>query len=208
MGKSMMTKCKTCGEEIAKSAETCPHCGAKNKKNSLFASIISVIIGLIIMGSIIGECGGPEKVGGDSSNQAVTKQKPQPKFGIGDRVNLHNVVVTLKSVTEKRGSAYNKPHPGNVFALCEFEIENNSSSDIVVSSFMSFTAYCDDYTAPLSIEALIEKGNKNQLDGNVAAGKKFNGIVGFEIKKDWKELEIKFTPDFWSGQSITFVAKH
>ena len=27
-----MTTCKACGQEIAKSAKTCPHCGAKNKK--------------------------------------------------------------------------------------------------------------------------------------------------------------------------------
>ncbi len=28
---SKMKKCKVCGENIAKSAKTCPHCGAKNK---------------------------------------------------------------------------------------------------------------------------------------------------------------------------------
>ena len=27
-----MTTCKACGQEIAKSAKACPHCGAKNKK--------------------------------------------------------------------------------------------------------------------------------------------------------------------------------
>lgn len=32
MAKSKMIVCKTCGAEIAKSAKSCPHCGAKNKK--------------------------------------------------------------------------------------------------------------------------------------------------------------------------------
>lgn len=32
MAKRKMTTCKTCGAEIAKSAKSCPHCGAKNKK--------------------------------------------------------------------------------------------------------------------------------------------------------------------------------
>ena len=36
---------------------------------------------------------------------------------------------------------------------------------------MSFEAYCDDYTCTFSLGALMEKGNKNQLDGTVAAGK-------------------------------------
>ena len=53
--------------------------------------------------------------------------------------------------------------------------------------------------------ALIEKGNKNQLDGAVAAGKKFNGVIGYEVPTDWKELEVRFTPDFWSGKDIVFI---
>lgn len=32
MANSKMTKCKSCGNEIAVSAKTCPNCGAKNKK--------------------------------------------------------------------------------------------------------------------------------------------------------------------------------
>ena len=57
-----------------------------------------------------------------------------------------------------------------------------------------------------SLTALMEKGNKNQLDGTVAAGKKFNGVIGYEVPADWKELEVRFTPDFWSGKEIIFVA--
>ena len=30
--KEKLKKCKTCDQEIAKEAEVCPHCGAKNKK--------------------------------------------------------------------------------------------------------------------------------------------------------------------------------
>ena len=40
----------------------------------------------------------------------------------------------------------------------------------------------------------------------VAAGKKFKGIVGYEVPSDWQEFEIVFTPDFWSGKGITFTA--
>lgn len=56
--------------------------------------------------------------------------------------------------------------------------------------------------------ALLEKGDKNQLDGTVAPGKKMNGVIGYEVPADWKELEINFTPDFWSNKDISFVAKH
>lgn len=40
-----MVKCKTCGEEIAKSAKVCPHCGARQKKR-VFLGIVLFIIGI------------------------------------------------------------------------------------------------------------------------------------------------------------------
>lgn len=56
----------------------------------------------------------------------------------------------------------------------------------------------------MSLSAIIG-AEKNQLDGTVAAGKKMNGVIGYEAPADWKEIEIRFTPDFWSGKDITFV---
>ena len=67
-------------------------------------------------------------------------------------------------------------------------------------------ASADDYACTFSLSALMEKGSKNQLDGTVAAGKKFSGVVGYEVPTDWQELEINFTPDVWSGKDITFIA--
>ena len=52
----------------------------------------------------------------------------------------------------------------------------------------------------------MEKGNKNQLDGTVAPGKKFNGVIGYEVPANWEKLEVLFTPDFWSGKDITLIA--
>ena len=33
MEKTKLTTCKACGEQVAKTAKTCPHCGAKIKKS-------------------------------------------------------------------------------------------------------------------------------------------------------------------------------
>ena len=55
--KSKLIQCKTCGSEIAKSAKTCPNCGAKNKKPIFkrwwFWAIIIIII-LVVAGSQYG----------------------------------------------------------------------------------------------------------------------------------------------------------
>lgn len=215
MEKTKLTTCKTCGEQVAKTAKTCPHCGAKIKKSHPVT--IAILVGLILIAVAVstGESDAPKKVDSPVSVQnpvkATTQMTEASKneknaFLLGETAELKNVQVTLASVTESDGSAYNKPTDGNVFVLCEFEITNNSDKEINISSMMSFNAYCDDYTCNYSLTALLEKGNKNQLDGTIAAGKKFNGVIGYEVPADWNELEVHFTPDFWSGKDITFIA--
>lgn len=207
MDKAKMTICKACGFEIARTAKTCPNCGAKNKRKHPIIGIILFIFGIVIICAAFGGGDEPKKV--DEDEQTITKQEQiQTKFNVGEKVELNDVIVTLLNVTESDGSLYNKPSDGNVFVLCEFEIENNSLSDVNVSSMLSFEAYCDNYVTNFSLTALLEKGNKNQLDGAIAAGKKYNGVVAYEIPKDWKELEIKFTPDFWRNKDITFIVTH
>ncbi|MBO4893754.1 MAG: DUF5067 domain-containing protein [Clostridia bacterium] len=206
---SNMKTCKSCGKLIAKNAKTCPNCGAKNKKHTVLIIIIAVIAFFIIVGAIGGNSDKePKKVGDISTNTVdISTSKKQEKFKVGEIVEMNNVKATLVKVSESIGSQFNKPSAGNVFVLCEFEIVNNSDKDVTVSSMLNFEAYCDDYTTNLSINAELEREDgKNQLDGTVAPGKKFNGVIGYEVPSDWKELEIRFTPDWWNDRDIIFVA--
>ncbi len=172
------------------------------KRNLLFAILLIVAFAVFALGS--GE-ESPKPAGTLASTEAPT-EAATPEFGIGESAQLKNVIATMVSVTESTGSSYNKPAEGNVFVLCELEIENNSDRELNISSMMSFEAYCDDYSCSFSFSALMEKGNKNQLDGTIAPGKKFNGVVGYEVPSDWKELELHFTPDVFFGNSIIFTA--
>lgn len=207
MGKKMI-KCKVCGAEIAKSAKTCPQCGAKQHQAvGVACAIIIVITIFACIGILAGGGDEPKLVTSNPATSSSPAPTDQPLvFGVGDVAELNDIQVSLTSVEESSGSQYNKPSDGNVFVLCEFTIENNSESEIAVSSLMSFDAYVDDFSTNLSLSALLEKGNKQQLDGSIAAGKKMAGVVGYEVSKDWSELEIRFTPSFWSGKDITFSA--
>lgn len=213
--------CKVCGAEVAKSARSCPNCGAKLKKR--WPILIAILV-FFVLAAIIGSSGdgdGPKKVEASTPAQSAEitpNQEAEPPshkagaaptqnvFYVGETAELEDVRVAFSSVTESTGSTYNTPARGNIFVLCEFEIANNSDKEINVSSMMSFEAYCDDYTCTFSLGALMEKGNKNQLDGTVAPGKKFNGVIGYEVPANWEKLEVLFTPDFWSGKDITFIA--
>lgn len=170
----------------------------KKKGKGKFALLVIVVIIIIIIIAAV-------KGGGDSKT-ASNGETEKTSFSVGETATLKDVSVTLIGVTESAGSTYNKPADGNVFVLCEFNIENNSSKDITISSMMSFEAYADDYSTNVSLTALMEKGDKNQLDGTVAAGKKMTGVVGYEVPATWANLEINFTPDFWSTKDIKFIA--
>ena len=224
MALNKLTNCKVCGEQIAKNAKTCPKCGAKNKAKGSLVGVIAIIFIAIIIIAVASGNDEPVKVGDlneTSANQtseiienntpptettAETKQEEKSTFAPGEVVALNDVIVTFVGVTESTGSTYNKPNEGNVFILCEFDIENKTSEELGISSMLSFDAYCDDYSCSISISGLIEKGNKNQLDGTVAPGKKMNGVVAYEVPADWQEIEISFTPNVWSGKDIKFVA--
>ena len=210
MGKSKLVNCKSCGAEIAKDAKSCPNCGAKNKKgHPVVIGILIFLVLVIIVSAMEGEeepkpveKPGESQVGTSSGSNKDDKNV----FSVGEYAELRGVKVSLVSVTKSMGSDFNTPTDGNVFVLCEFEIINESEAEVSVSSMLSFDAYCDDYACSLSLSALLEKGNKNQLDGTVAPGKKINGVIGYEVPVDWENIEIHFTPNFWNGKDITFIA--
>ena len=72
---------------------------------------------------------------------------------------------------------------------------------------MNFEAYCDDYSLNQDIIGLQtpEAEGKNQLDGSVAAGKKMNGVIAYQVPSNYKTMEINVSPDFWSGRDIKFI---
>ena len=66
MANNKMKICKTCGEEIAKSAKVCPKCGAKQKK-----PLGLIILAVIVVFGLLGALGsGGSKSGGESSNSS------------------------------------------------------------------------------------------------------------------------------------------
>lgn len=205
--------CKNCGKEIDDKAVICPGCGvpvegAKKKKKHPIRGTILLIFGIFLIVGALSSKDQPKKVNTNDqesrSTVAETTTSKNNKFTVGDAVELNGITVTLVDVFESNGSTYLKPDSGNVFILCEFKIENNSKKDIAVSSLLSFETYVDEYTTNISLSA-IGASDKGQLDGTVAAGKKMTGTIGYEAKKNWQEIEIRFTPNFWAGKDIIFT---
>lgn len=202
---SKLIKCKSCGAEIAKTAKTCPQCGAKNAPGCL-TKILAVVLSIALIAIVANILRGNDKPaiapdGGISQNAPASDPDT---FRVGDRVEMSDIYVTLVSVTESNGNSYLKPSDGNVFVICEFTIENESKDDLAVSSMMCFKAYADDFSTSLSIGGMAAS-EKSQLDGSIAAGKKMNGIVAYEVPADWSEFEIRYTPNVYSSKEFVFT---
>lgn len=188
--------CKYCKSEIPYDAKVCPHCRKKQTPNGCLIAIIVIVVLFILIGV----------AGGSSTPSTPTVTHAPSVYSIGDTAESNGVKVTLVNAETGHGSQYLTPSAGNIFVTLEFEIENDSSSDINVSSIASFEAYCDDYSVTESITA-VTLSDKSTLDGNVAAGKKMNGVISYEVPEDWQNLEVTFSPSFWSNHSVTFEVK-
>lgn len=206
--------CKHCKSEIPKAAKVCPNC--RKKQGGIGKWIVIGIIVVIFLAVAFG--GGddkPKKVennttttqqGENDNDKKADTQETKDIFTVGETAEMNDVQVTLLKYSESKGSEYNKPSDGNMFLMAEFEIVNNSDSEMNVSSMLSFEAYADDYVLNYSLGAITEN-NDTQLDGTIAAGKKMKGYIGYEVPKDWSTVEIHFTDDVWSDNKFKFEIK-
>ena len=77
-----LTKCKECGEEISKKATQCPKCGAPaKKKTSLVTWMITIFIGLWVVGYFAGNSG-------TSPSASGVARAPSPEEAAKDNVKL------------------------------------------------------------------------------------------------------------------------
>lgn len=148
-----------------------------------------------------------EEKNSEEQEEAAKEPEAKTEFGIGETAEQNGIQVTLVSAAESSGTEYIAPEEGNIFLILEFEIANNSEDDITISSIANFEAYCDDYSTSQDIFGIQapEAEGKSQLDGSVAAGKKMNGVIAYQIPSDYQTFEINVSPSFWSSKDIKFI---
>lgn len=116
-----MTNCKVCNQEIAKSAKTCPHCGAKNKKSIFKKWWFWVII--VALFAVIGSAGSDTDDEIGTENDTVIKE------------SASNIEVEEESVEEVAQQETEEAEPkveltmGQINALASAE------------SYLSFSAF-------------------------------------------------------------------
>lgn len=95
-----MTKCKSCGNDIAASAKACPNCGAKNSKpifKKWWFWVIIVVLLIAVIGASGGDDSGDEATntpsGNNSVSQAVVEASKDNELGLY-QVEIKNARIT------------------------------------------------------------------------------------------------------------------
>lgn len=161
---------------------------------------------------VVSEKGSSVLVGsGKIAEGTVARKLGDDSFGPGDTVDCNGVQITFLGVDETPGTEFLSADYGKIFALAEFEIANNTSQQINISSIFGSSAYCDDYLVQESLYAgAADPKGRDGLTGSIAPGKKLRGIIGYELPSQWQVLEIRIQTDWWKGSysdEVTFVAR-
>ncbi len=174
------------------------------------ALVIIIVIGIIGSG---GEEDTPQKVAEEvtqttsNTEEVVTVDEPTEEFFyMGDVVETNKVRAIITGAERSTGSELNRPRDGHEFILVNMTIENISDEEINVSSMLSFDAYVDDVALNEDLMAQVEAGKT--MNGTIAPGKKLVGTLGYEVPKDWEQIEIHFEPDIWDGTVIKWIIEN
>jgi len=172
--------------------------------------VIIIVIGIIGSG---GEEDTPQKVAEEvtqttsNTEEVVTvDESTEEFFYMGDVVETNKVRAIITGAERSIGSELNRPTDGYEFILVNMTIENISDEEINVSSMLSFDAYVDDVALNEDLMAQVEAGKT--MNGTIAPGKKLVGTLGYEVPKDWEQIEIHFEPDIWDGTVIKWIIEN
>lgn len=126
----------------------------------------------------------------------------EDKYYVGDTWENKTLRVAYTSRYEFTDyNQYNAPAKGNKIICAEFEFENIGSSDTSVT-YADFHGYADGYEVEQS-HAPDEAGFEFSI--KMSAGRKGTGKVAFEVPEDSKEIEIEFSPNFWTSENVIFA---
>lgn len=143
-----------------------------------------------------------------SGNDTPKVQEETKTYGVGSTItNEDGVSIRFVGVTSSAGKDYAKPDLDR-FLVLDFEIENNSSDEIAVSSLMSFTLTS---ASGHSFDSSIIFDVENRLDGSVKAGRKLVGQIVYDVNDEdlyyvafkpnvfGDDMEFQFSPNDFAG---------
>lgn len=184
----------------------------KKKKGKLFKFFLAFFLIVVLAGIayffLFGKDTPTKTADNNSSQTTETDASASDSQGSVISAETYNdITISLINTTESKGDSLASPSDGNIFYICEFQIENKSEDSIVINSLSDIEAFCGDYSVSEDIAGLLlsETEGKSSLDGTIAVGQTFTGVVTYQIPKDYDQMQLRLAPDFWNGDTAVFT---
>lgn len=217
--------CKHCKTEIPYGAKVCPQC--RKKQGGVLKWVIIAFVVICIIGAAGGGNDDKSKEVSSTNNTESTKstqnepqetkdnnpdsfetkqeepkEETKDKYYVGDTWENKTLKMVYTSCYEFTDyNQYNAPADGNKIICAEFEFENIGNSDTTVM-YTDFHGYADGYEVE---QSYAPDGTGLDFSVKMSAGRKGTGKVAFEVPEDAQEIEIEFSPNFWTSENIIFV---
>ena len=199
---SKMVKCKTCGNEIASSAKSCPGCGAKNKK-PIYKKWWFWLVVIIIVFAIAGGLGNSSNSGDNSSTSkenTTAEEEVKEFYAIGEEVKLNDAILVVNSVDISSGSEWDKPKDGHEFVIVNVTIKNDGSSTI---TYNPFDFKMQNSQGQITDQAFTTINSDTSLNsGELASGGQVSGTIAFEQPVKDSALVLKYKANMFSNKEV------
>ena len=120
-------------------------------------------------------------------------------FAVGDVAETETMRISYLSCGEHTSdNEFVQPAEGKHFIYCEFEFENISDSDQLVSVY-DFDCFADGTSCNASY------AEKDELSATLSAGRKTQGKVYFEVPADAENVEIEYVDDSVKSERLVFA---
>lgn len=159
----------------------------------------------------------PQKVGEATAVSGESKTEPtkapaqaEPtkapakgeKYKIGDVVQIGDITLVVNKFSDAKPTEYFKPDAGKKFVVVDVTFENKGSKAATVSSMLQMTLKDDTGQAyNIDLGAQSASGGKSP-DGELAAGEKLRGQIGYQVPADAKGFEFVFDASLFSSGKI------
>jgi len=180
-----LKKCKECGAEISSKAETCPSCGARNKRkpNRPLGCLAVILIGIAIIWMAVDGA----SAGFSASDSSTITAK------LNETVTTDDFEITVTSIKKikKVGNEYfnSEPASGGIYVAIQYTCKNISDEPMGIFDTPSFylydsndVKYKTDTGASMSYTTELDLDEKvlSELNPGISA----NGADVFEVSSE------------------------
>lgn len=200
-----MVKCKSCGQDIAKSAKVCPHCGAKQHQGAMVACVIIIVIAVFAVVFVLANTfNGDDSSGDPVTSGGVSTPSEQPENpdlqggGSGNEqggAENTEVLAYNKDGLEIYFLGFSEAPAPAIGYYINLRIENTSDIDHTVQ------------VRDVSADGIMVPFSDAIFSGKVLSGKTLNDHIWISnteqlgIKNIMSSVELKFA--IYSGDDLT-----